>query len=48
MYYANEVKYFLEKGVDIENVEVDMRLSKIKPIHAKWLVKATGQLSKDT
>lgn len=48
MYYANEVKYCLEKGVDIEDVEVDMRLSKIKPIHAKWLVKATGQLSKDT
>lgn len=31
-----------------ENVEVGMRLSKIKPINAKWLVKATDQLSKDT
>jgi dihydropteroate synthase len=48
MHYANEIKSSLEKGVDIENVEVDMRLSKIKPIHAKWLVKATDQISEDT
>lgn len=48
MYYASEVKCSLDKGVDIENGEVDMRLSKIKPVNSKWLVEATDQLSNDT
>lgn len=48
MYYANEVKCSLEKEITMRMSEVGMRLSKIKPINAKWLVKATDQLSKDT
>lgn len=44
LYYANEVKCSMEEGVNIKNVEVYMCLSKIKPIHTKWLVKATDQL----
>lgn len=48
LYDANEVKCSMEEGVNIKNVEVYMCLSKIKYIHAKWLVKATDQLGKDT
>ncbi|KAK3098237.1 hypothetical protein FSP39_017476 [Pinctada imbricata] len=44
-YYANEVKIALEKGTDITEIDVDLRLSKIKPIHAKWIVKCIDKLA---
>lgn len=37
-FYAQEVKAALASGVDVESVNIDLHLSKIKPVHAKWLV----------
>ena len=37
-YYSNEVKSQLDGGKKLDDVEVDFRLSKIKPLHAQWLI----------
>ena len=37
-YYSNEVKSQLDSGKELDDVEVDFRMSKIKPLHAKWLI----------
>ena len=37
-YYSDSVKRQLESGTNLEDVEVDFRLSVIKPLHAQWLV----------
>ena len=38
-YYSDAVKQELDKGSQIEDIEVDLRLTAIKPLHAQWLVK---------
>ena len=38
VYYCNAVKQQLASGTELEDVEVDFRLSVIKPLHAQWLV----------
>ena len=37
-YYSNCVKQQLENGKRLEDVEVDFRLTSIKPLHARWIV----------
>ena len=37
-YYSDAVKQQLESGTKLEDVEVDFRLSVLKPLHAQWLV----------
>ena len=37
-YYSSAVKQQLDSGTDLEDVEVDFRLSVLKPMHAQWLV----------
>lgn len=37
-YYSDAVKLELNKGSQIEDIEVDLRLTSIKPLHAQWLV----------
>ena len=37
-YYSNEVQAQLKSGKELESVEVDLRLTAIKPLHAQWLV----------
>ena len=37
-YYLNAVKQQLDSGKQLEDIEVDFRLSVLKPLHAKWLV----------
>ena len=37
-YYSREVKNQLDNGAALNDVEVDLRLSKIKPLHAQWLI----------
>lgn len=39
-WYANCVQKQLAKGVDINKVDIDLKLSVIKPIHATWLINA--------
>ena len=37
-YYSSAVKQQLDSGKQLEDIEVDFRLSVLKPLHAKWLV----------
>ena len=37
-YYSNAVREQLDSGKKVEDIEVDFRLSVLKPLHAKWLV----------
>ena len=37
-YYSNAVKQQLDSGKQLEDIEVDFRLSVLKPLHAKWPV----------
>ena len=43
-FYANEIKLSLDKGTEIDNINIDLRLSRIKPIHANWLIKVIESL----
>ena len=36
-FYASEIQRQLEAGTDVRDVKVDLKLSVIKPLHAKWL-----------
>ena len=37
-YYSTIVQQQLECGKDVEDIEVDFRLTTLKPLHAQWLV----------
>ena len=37
-YYADEVKVQLDNGILATDVKVDVKLSTLKPMHAKWLM----------
>ena len=37
--YSKAVKQQLKSGTRLDDVEVDFRLSVLKPLHAQWLVK---------
>ena len=37
-WYASEVTTQLGKGIDPYNVKVDVKLTTLKPIHARWII----------
>ena len=37
-YYSTAVKQQLDSGTDLQDIEVDFKLTTIKPLHAQWLV----------
>ena len=37
-WYSGKVCDAVKKGLPVEEIEIDLRLSHIKPLHAKWLV----------
>ena len=37
-YYSSEIKHQIDSGKAMDDIEVDLRLSKIKPLHAQWLI----------
>ena len=37
-WYSSQVRAYLDNGVSIDDIEVGLQLSKVKPIHAGWLV----------
>ena len=50
-WYSAEVQKQMESGNSTDEIEVDLRLSVLKPLHATWLVSLynhlTGTLQKD-
>ncbi len=45
-YYSNTVREGLEKATPLEDIEVDFRLTTMKPLHAQWLVKMFFHITK--
>ena len=37
-WFSRKISLRLENGVELDDIEVDNRLSVLKPLHAKWLV----------
>ena len=37
-YYAAAVKQQIDGGKQLDDIQVDFRLSRIKPLHATWLI----------
>ena len=37
-WYTNQVRKWLHEGKGVEQIEVKLSLTTLKPIHAKWLV----------
>ena len=44
-WYANEISSQLDAGVALESVDIKMKLSIMKPIHAGWLVELYNQMT---
>ena len=38
IYYSSSVKQQLDSGKQLEDIDVDFRLTVLKPLHAQWLV----------
>ena len=41
LWYSDQVIRALDEGKDIKDVEISLKLSIVKPLHAKWLLKCT-------
>ena len=46
-YYSDAVKQEIDNGKEIEDIEVDFRLTTIKPLHAQWLMKMYNFLTSE-
>lgn len=46
-YYSEAIRKQVDSGTNLEDVEVDFRLSVIKPLHAQWLVNLYNFLSSE-
>ena len=38
-WYSNQIRKQMEKGKRTHEIKVDVRISVVKPLHAKWIVK---------
>lgn len=46
-YYSSAVRQQLESGTNLEDIEVDLRLPTMKPLHAEWLVNVFNFITSD-
>ena len=46
-WYSSQVKQQLDDGVNIEDVQVTLQLTKLKPIHAAWVVDFFNHMTTD-
>ena len=46
-WYAKSIYELLEMQQNIQNIEVNMKLSFIKPLHAAWMIEAINSISED-
>ena len=46
-WYSSQVKQQLDDGVNIEDVQVTLQLTKLKPIHAAWVVDLFNHMTTD-
>ena len=46
-YYINAVKVQINSGKPVEEIDVDFRLSTLKPFHAQWLISLYNHLTSE-
>ena len=46
-WFTRQISRGLENGVELDDIEVDYRLSILKPLHAKWLVELCNHMFTD-
>ena len=46
-WFSRQVSLGLENGVELDDIQVDYRLSVLKPLHAKWLIELYNHMSTD-
>lgn len=46
-FYAKKVQESLEKGIQLENIKIDLNTSTIKPCHARWMVAVLQELARE-
>ena len=44
-WFSRQISLGIENGVELEDIEVDYRLSVLKPLHIKWLVELCNHMS---
>ena len=46
-YYCKEVKKQLDSGKQLDEIEIDFRLTVLKPLHAQWLIALYNHFTSD-
>ena len=46
-WYASQITQAMEEGKELETIEVPLKLSNIKPLHAKWLIEMYNEMTSD-
>ena len=44
-WYANKVTRPFDDGQDMESITIGFKLSKVKPLHAKWVMEAYNHMT---
>ena len=47
-WYANKVTRPFDDGQDMERITIGFKLSKVKPLHAKWVMEAYNHMTSST
>ena len=45
LWYSDQVIRALDEGKDIKDVEISLKLSIVKPLHAKWLIEMYNHMT---
>ena len=46
-WHASQITLTMEEGKELETIEVPLKLSNIKPLHAKWLIEMCNEMTSD-
>ena len=46
-YYNNAVKVHIDSGKPVEEIDMDFRLTTLKPLHAQWLISLYNHLTSE-
>ena len=44
-WYRDQVTQAMDKGQELEQIEIPLKLSIVKPLHAKWLIEMYNEMT---
>ena len=47
LWYSQEISKALNEGVPLDDIEINLKLSVLKPLHAKWLLEVFNHMTSD-